>query len=229
MKLFDRFSKKSATATVPASALTGEKNFVDDLVIYFSSQPEITAAYFGFAYNTVVKQYQLFLAVDHDGGAEAIQHPTWTIKSAHMSDTEIQYACPTRSGDMLEYISQHNPPFYHKDHSALLQQKVMKQWFDVKKYKQELIDTLKASKVFTLAYQYEQPTDSFSFATYVRDTGEFIPLFSNQDMIAKSGISEIPKGRLAVQLPFEMISKMLGQEQFFVLNPGTPFEVELRV
>ncbi|MCF6405441.1 enhanced serine sensitivity protein SseB C-terminal domain-containing protein [Chitinophaga filiformis] len=229
MKLFDRFSKKSATATMPALSPTGEKNFVDDLVTYFSSQPEITAAWFGFAYNNAVKQYQLFLAVDHDGEAEAISALTWTIKSAHMSDTDIQYASPTHSGDMLEYISQHNPPFYHKDNSALLQQKVMKQWFDVKKYKQELIDTLKASKVFALAYEYELPTDRFSFATYVRDTGEFLPLFSNQDMIAKSGISDIPKGRLAVQLPFEMISKMLAKEQFFILNPGTPFEVELRV
>ncbi|PSL34549.1 enhanced serine sensitivity protein SseB C-terminal domain-containing protein [Chitinophaga ginsengisoli] len=227
MKLFDRFSKKSTTTPGPGQVPTGD-NFVDDLVTYFSSQPEVTAAYFGFAYNSV-KQYQLFLAVDHEGIAEVISDPTWMIKSAHMSDTEIQYASPTRSSDMLEYISQHNPPFYHKDNSALLQQKVMKQWFDVTKYKQELIDTLKASKVFTLAHEYEKPADRLSFTTYVRDTGEFIPLFSHQDMIAKSGISEIPTGRLAVQLPFEMISKMLGQEQFFILNPGTPFEVELLV
>jgi hypothetical protein len=231
MKLFDRFSKRSATTptSAPVQQYTGSGNFVDDLVNYFSSQPEVNAAYFGFAYNSMAKQYQLYLVVDHDGEAETIADPTWMIKSAHMSDTDIQYASPARSGDMLEYISQHNPPFYHKENSALLQQKVMKQWFDVTKYKQELIDTLKASKVFTLAYEYEKPSDRFSFATYVRDTGEFIPLFSHQDMIAKSGISEIPTGRLAVQLPFEMISKMLGREQFFILNPGTPFEVELHV
>ncbi|SHN45352.1 enhanced serine sensitivity protein SseB C-terminal domain-containing protein [Chitinophaga sp. CF418] len=229
MKLFDRFSKRTATATAPALQPTGERNFIDDLVSYFSSQPEVTAAYFGFAYNNAVKQYHLFLAVDHEGEAEAISSLTWMIKSLHMSDTEIQYASPIRSSDMLEYISQHNPPFYHKDNSALLQQKVMKQWFDVKKYQRELIDTLKASQVFTLAHEYEKPTDRFNFATYIRDTGEFIPLFSNQDMIAKSGISDIPTGRLAVQLPFEMILKTLGQEQFFILNPGTPFEVELHV
>lgn len=226
MKLFDRFGKKTATTVQQP---TGDRNFVDDLVNYFSSKPEVTAAYFGFAYNSVVKQYHLCLAVDHNGEAEAISNPTLMIKSAYMSDTDIQYASPANSSDMLEYISQHNPPFYHKDNSALLQQKVMKQWFNVTKYKQELIDTLKTSKVFTLAHEYEQPTDRFSFTTYVRETGEFIPLFSHQDMIAKSGISEIPRGRLAVQLPFEMISKMLGREQFFILNPGTPFEVELHV
>lgn len=229
MKLFDRFSKKTATAIGPVSQAPGDRNFVDDLVSYFSTQPEVTAAYLGFAYNSHVKQYHLCLAVDHEGEDELISNRIGMIKSVHMSDTDIQYASSKSSSDMLEYISQHNPPFYHKDNSALLQQKIMKQWFDVKKYKQELIDTLKASSIFTLAHEYEQSTDRFSFTTYVRDSGEFIPLFSNQEMIAKSGISQVPSGRLAVQLPFEMILKMLRREQFFILNPGTPFEVELRV
>lgn len=230
MKLFERFGKKPATANQPApmEQPAGDSNFVDDLVSYFRSQPEIIAAYFGFVYNNADKQYQLFLAVDHDGEAGPISELTWMIKSQHMNDTDIQYASPEQSSDMLEYISQHNPPFYHKDNSALLHQKIMKQWFNVKKYKQELVDTLMQSEIFTLAYEYDKPDDRLAFTTYVRPGGEFIPLFSNHDMIAKSGISDIPAGKVAMKIPFEMIVKMLRQEQLFVLNPGTPFEVELR-
>lgn len=231
MKLFDRFNKKPATTQQSASInqSTGDRNFVDDLVSYFSTKPEVTAAYLGFGYNSMDKQYHLFLAVDHEGEAEAISNVASTIKSVYMNDTPIGYASPAHGGDTLEYISQHNPPFYHKDNSALLQQKIIKQWFNEKKYKQELTDTLKQSELFTLAYALEKPDDHLTFATYVRPGGEFVPLFSTHDMIAKSGITEIPAGKVAMKMPFEMILKMLNREQFFLLNPGTPFEVELRV
>jgi hypothetical protein len=217
MKLFDRFNKKPATTQQSASIEqpTGDRNFVDDLVTYFSSKPEVTAAYLGFGYNSIDKQYHLFLAVDHEGKAESISKVASTIKSVYMNDTPIGYVSPLHDGDTLEYISQHNPPFYHKDDPALLQQKIIKQWFNEKKYKQELTDTLKQSELF--------------FATYVRPAGEFVPLFTTHDMIAKSGITEIPAGKVAMKMPFEMILKMLNREQFFLLNPGTPFEVELRV
>ncbi len=230
MKRFNLFGKKPVPVNEPgAIAQPGDdRNFVDDLVSYFSSKQEVIAAYFGFAYNTIDKQYHLFLAIDHDIEAESVSQMTGFLKSLHMKDTQIEYASPTQSSDMLEYISQHNPPFYHRDAPALLHQKIMKQWFNVKKYKQELIDTLKESKVYTLANQPEKPDDRIGFATFVKPNGEFVPLFSREDMISKSGMSQIPVGMAAVQMPFEIILKMLGNEQFFVLNPGTPFEVELR-
>lgn len=245
MKLFNLFGKNSVVNNQPdrsgedrisvnglpdhfKSQGPGDRNFVDDLVSYFSSQQAVTAAYFGFAYGSIDKQYHLFLAIDHDIEAKSVSQMTSFLKSMHMKDTQIEYASPVQSSDMLEYISQHNPPFYHRDIPALLHQKIMKQWFNVKKYKQELIDTLKESKVYTLANQPEKPDDRFGFATFVKSDGEFVPLFSREDMISKSGMTEIPVGMAPVEMSFEIISKMLGNEQFFVLNPGTPFEVELR-
>ncbi|PWV56433.1 enhanced serine sensitivity protein SseB C-terminal domain-containing protein [Chitinophaga sp. S165] len=230
MKRFNLFGKKPVADNLPASLAqpSNDRNFVDDLVNYFSSKQEITAAYFGFGYNTIDKQYQLFLAIDHDIKADSVSQMTWSLKSLHMKDTHIEYASPVQSSDMLEYISQHNPPFYHRDAPALLHQKIMKQWFNVKKYKQELIDTLKESKVYTLANQPEKLSDRIGFATFVKPNGEFVPLFSRQDMISRSGMTEIPMGMAAVEMPFEIILKILGNDQFFVLNPGTPFEVELR-
>jgi hypothetical protein len=222
MKLFDRFVKKTP-------AVAADRNFVDDLVSYFGSRPEVNAAYFGFAYNNAEKAYHLFLAVDHQGEAATIQQLTWTIKSAYMSDTRIHYACRANNPDLLDYISQHNPPFYHKEDTTVVQQKVMKQWFNVDKYQPELIEALSQTDVLTLTHKLNAGSDQLKFATHVREGAEFVPLFSKQEMIAKSGINDIPQDRAVMKMPFAMLQKMVGQRYFFVLNPGTPFEVELHV
>jgi hypothetical protein len=250
MKLFNLFGKKSVAANEPAPITQpggkensiegmadyirsqpegiGDRNFVDDLVDYFRSKPAVTAAYFGFAYNNIDKQYHLFLAIDHDIEAESVTQMTWFLKSLHMKDTQIEYASPTQSSDMLEYISQHNPPFYHRDMPALLHQKIMKQWFNVEKYKQELIDTLKQSMIFTLTNDPAKTKQPFGFANCTGPQGEYIPLFSTRDMVSKSGMTDLPADILVTQMSFESILKMFDRELFFVLNPGTPFEVELR-
>jgi hypothetical protein len=237
MKLFDRFRKKPATAAdntaqtpVAASvaALPADRNFVDDLVSYFSSKPDVTAAYFGFAYNNTSKTHVLALAVDHHGDEEDIRQLTWMIKSMFMSDTEIYYTSGNTNPELMEYVRQHNLPFYHKDKSALLQQKVMKQWFDEQQYRAELIDTLKTCEVFTLAHKMENSND-LMLATYIRENGEFIPLFANKEMIARSGMTNIPDDRVVVKMTFQRILNGIDAGQLFILNPATPFEVEMRV
>lgn len=238
MKLFDRFRKKPATAEdtttspVPEAnspeSLSADRNFVDDLVSYFSSKPEITAAYFGFAYNNTTKQHILVLAVDHQADEDSVRDLTWLIKSMFMGDTDIHYTSNVTNQELLDYISQHNPAFYHKDGSAVLQQKIMKQWFDQQQYRAELIDTLKTTTVFTLAHKMENSKD-LMLATYVRESGEFIPLFANEDMIAKSGMINLPDDRVVVKMTFQRILNGINPGQLFILNPATPFEVEMRM
>ena len=235
MKLFDRFRKKPTTteSTVPATSetptpLSADRNFVDDLVSYFSSKADVTAAYFGFAYNNTSKAHILVLAIDHQGDEDAIQNITWMIKSHFMNDTEIYYTSSVSNPELTDYIRQHNLPFYHKDNSARLQQKVMKQWFDEKQFREELIETLKECEVFTLAHKMEDSKD-LMLATYVRENGEFIPLFANAEMIARSGMVNIPDDRVMVKMTFQRILQGINPGQLFILNPATPFEAEMRV
>ncbi|TWV99344.1 enhanced serine sensitivity protein SseB C-terminal domain-containing protein [Chitinophaga pinensis] len=123
MKLFDRFRKKPTVdeTTVPATSattptpLSADRNFVDDLVSYFSSETAVTAAYFGFAYNNTSKAHILVLAIDHQGDEDAIQEITWMIKSQFMQDTEIFYTSSVTNPELTDYIRQHNLPFYHKN------------------------------------------------------------------------------------------------------------------
>lgn len=236
MKLFDRFRKKPTVSetTVPVTSattptpLSADRNFVDDLVSYFSTETAVTAAYFGFAYNNASKAHILVLAIDHQGDEDSIQEITWMIKSQFMSDTEIYYTSGVIEPQLTDYIRQHNLPFYHKDNSAILQQKVMKQWFDEKRFRQELIETMKDYEVFTLAHKMEDSKD-LMLATYVREHGEFIPLFANAEMIARSGMVNIPDDRMIVKMTFQRILSGINPGQLFILNPATPFEAEIRV
>ncbi|QHS58300.1 SseB family protein [Chitinophaga agri] len=237
MSLFDRFRKKPATTednTVPTpeatapDALSPDRNFVDDLVSYFSSNPDITAAYFGFGYNNTTRQHILVLAIDHQTDEDTVRDLTWMIKCLFMSDTDIHYTSNITNQELLDYIKQHNPAFYHQDGSAVLQQKIMKQWFDQQQYHTELIDTLKTTPVFTLAHKMENSKD-LMLATYVRESGEFIPLFASEDMIAKSGMINLPDDRVVVKMTFQRILNGINPGQLFILNPATPFEVEMKV
>lgn len=231
MKLFDRFLKKPANARPSAARQQAneESNFVDDLVRSFKAQPEIRAAWFGFAYQDTSRQYHLFLAVDHDGNTADISNLITFIRSVHMEDTLIEYASPSHNSEVLDYVRQHNLPFYRKDDPALLQRKIMKQWFNVEKYTQELVDTLKDTTVVSLLYKAEKADTPATFATCVRDNGEFIPLFSSEHMIYQSGMTQIPANKVVTTMPFKTMLEMSGSKRPFLLNPGTPFEVELRV
>jgi len=221
MSLFKPVSKKVAATT--------EKNFIDDLVDYFAGQPEVNAAYFGFAYDETDKTLRLFLAVDHNGDAAGIQNGAWKVKLTYMSDTEIHYAAATTAPRQYAYICQHNAPFYHRNEPALLQQKVMKRWFDEQRHEAELIATLQQSEVYTIVNTTDRMNKHIVLQTISGRYEKFIPLFSHQDMIAKSQMTKISEHEVHVKLPFEEISKMAGKNALYVLNPFTPFEVNLHV
>ncbi len=56
------------------------RNFVDDLVSYMQSKPEIEAGYLGMLQNQESKQNHLFLGVEHKGELEAIKKMIYFIK-----------------------------------------------------------------------------------------------------------------------------------------------------
>ena len=67
------------------------------------------------------------------------------------------------------------------------------------------------------------------FQTYVRNGREFIPLFSDKEMIYKSGMTEVPPELTAIEFDWTRVDEMLNgklSRKFYVLNPGTSFEVE---
>ncbi|MBW8687290.1 enhanced serine sensitivity protein SseB C-terminal domain-containing protein [Chitinophaga rhizophila] len=237
MKIFERFRKKTDTTTtdmldIPTDLaeelLPAGSNFIDDLVSYFTATPEITAAFFGFAYDQATRKHLLVLAIDHMGDEEAVQQLTWMIKSTYMSDTEIYYASRHTNQDLVEYIRQHNAPFFSKGNPQLLQQQIMKQWFDEPTYRQELIDTLQTYELFTLAHKVENSKD-LMLATYKREEDDFIPLFSLPEMIGRSGMINVPDDRVLVKMTLRRILGGINPGQLFILNPSTPFEVTMKI
>jgi len=227
MKLFDRFNKKDASTIEKASPAV--PNFIDDLVDYCSSKPEVNAAYFGFAYDGPDRTQRLFVALDHSGDNSSVKNGVLKIKSAYMNDTDIHYVSSSTEPEQFAYVRQHNAPFFHKDQPFQLQQKVMKRWFDVASYQEELIATLQRSEVYTMVGASERVNKHIVILTIPGRYEKFIPLFSHQDMIAKSQMTKISEHEAHVKLPFEEISGMAGKNALYLLNPFTPFEVELHV
>jgi hypothetical protein len=104
----------------------------------------------------------------------------------------------------------------------------MKKWFEPKKYKNDLVEEIKKSKIVTLLKNFDKESQIIDFQMYVREDREFVPLFSDREMIGKSGMTELPSDLTIVGFDFEKMNELLEgalDNQFFVLNPGTAFEV----
>jgi hypothetical protein len=58
-----------------------DEDFVDRLIAFFESQPEVSNAYFGMLQNSNTNTSHLFLAVDHNGDENYMMQQTWNIKT----------------------------------------------------------------------------------------------------------------------------------------------------
>lgn len=243
MGLFNLFKKKqpeqqpgineaadyTRTQMQQDASLAG-RNFVSDLVNYFSSNKYITDAWFGYVPLQNAPQPLLFLSLGLTAGAdeEAIKATTWFIKQTHFPEG-LQLATSTSHANVYEFINERNFAFYTAGSNTTLEQAVMKQWFQPERFKQEFIDTLKHSRPVTLIKDLDMNSNIMHFQTFVRNSGEFIPLFTGKEMVAKSGMTEVPPNLTVMEFDFEKINELLGyalNNNFFVLNPGTAFEVE---
>ncbi|SOD95852.1 SseB family protein [Spirosoma fluviale] len=204
------------------------RNFIDDLIGSFKAKDQVIDASFGFVQFQNANQPQLFLSVGLTGDEESVKSMTWFIKSIYFPETTIQFASNLTNKDVYDYIKSDSFSFYNKDENLQLEQKLMKSWFEPRRYKNDLVEEIKKSKLIALFKNFDKESQIIDFQTYVREDKEFVPLFSDREMIRKSGMTELPPGLTIVGFDFEKINEVLKgdlENQFFVLNPGTAFEV----
>ena len=207
-----------------------DQNYLDRLVIYFDSKKEIIEAYFGFAYNDNTKANELILAVYHFGNVQEIQRDTWLIKSEFYPELQLYFASSENDPALFEFVKNNNFSFYNKTHSKLLEQKIMKRWFDKARFETDLVIFLKENNPITLARDFETSSHTLTFQTFIRNSGEFVPLFSDREMVSKCGMTEIPSNLTILEFDWQKLNTVLDKkldDSFYVLNPGNPFEVEI--
>ncbi len=202
--------------------------FVDNLINLFITKPTVQKAYFGLLYDEEKDDSDLFLAVDQLGDADGVKKMTHFIKTTFLPGKQLFYTSTEDQPELLEFIQRTNFPFYVKDNPQPLNVSVMKQWFDPS-YKRSFVEQVKISKVTSLFKDFDPLSKRIDFQTFVRDGKEFIPLFSEKDMVFKSGMTEIPNDLTIAEFDWRKIDEAIDgslKQHFYVLNPGTSFEVE---
>lgn len=237
MGLFDRFKKQQPSPDAIAAHIHRRKqedpqylnrNLVGDLVDYFSKNEAVTDAAFGFVPDKEGK-YHLFLAVGLTGDEESVKRMTWMMKSVHIPQTSLNFASNLSDEGIYNFILGSSFAFYEKGKNTSLRQAILRRWFEPEKYHAQLVPKLKESSFFTLIRETDREANSVVFQTYERDKGQFIPLFSDYDMIRKCGLPEIPPGLTVIEFDYRKFDELLEgalRGQYFVLDPESPFEVE---
>lgn len=153
---------------------------------------------------------------------------THFIKETFLPDIPMYYTSTDDQPELLHFIEETNFPFYIKEKPQPLNILVMKQWFDPT-FKKSFVEQIKTSKVTSLFKDFDPLGRGFDFQTFVRDGKEFIPLFSGKEMVFKSGMTEVPSDLTVAEFDWQKIDDAIDgslKEHFYVLNPGTSFEVE---
>jgi len=200
-------------------------SFINDLVDYMKSQETIEEAYFAFLHHAEENKSHLFLGMAHTGMLEDIQKTVTRLKDKHYSEGEVHFTSNEDKPELFDYIRQTNFPFYSKKNQSELNLAIIQQWFEPEKNKQELINTLRKSRVTALVQ--DMSTEEIKFQHYMRNDRQFIPLFSHEEMVVKTGMAKMAEEAATISFQWdETIEKEL-KGSFFILNPGNPFEVEM--
>ena len=207
------------------------KNYIENLIAYFSSNPAVYKAYFGLLYKADGLT-DFFLAIEHNGDLEEIESTTELIREQFLPDREVQFASTERDPDLLGAIEKMNSPFYVLDEARPIYVAAMKYWLEPEKYKKEFIRKVTTGRLRSLFKDFDPQSNILNFQTFRKEGREFIPLFSDKELIVKSGMTEVPPDLTVVEFDWPMIDDLLGgklQENFYVLNPGTSFSIEFTV
>jgi hypothetical protein len=205
------------------------KSFIDNLVRVLAANPAIAKAYFGLLYNDQLEQDDLFLAIEHQGAAEDIINMVEIVRQTFLPGREIAVVSTGFQPELFDIIADNNFPFYSKNRSLPLNMAIMNQWFDPATYRKNFMFQVRTSKVTSLFKDFDPMSNVLNFQTFVRDGREFIPLFSERDMIFKSGMTEVPSDLTPLEFDWAKIDEAIEKKDklhFYVLNPGTSFEVE---
>ncbi|MBB6502502.1 enhanced serine sensitivity protein SseB C-terminal domain-containing protein [Pedobacter cryoconitis] len=211
-----------------SSSKMTDTGFVDSLINLFRTKPAVLKAYFGLLYDEEKGGNDLFLAVDHQGDEEEIKKTTHFIKSTFLPAQQLFFTSKEDQPELMDFIKGTNFPFYVKDKTLALNVLIMKLWFDPT-YKKSFIQQIKMSKVTSLFKDFDPQSKVVNFQTFIRDGKEFIPLFSEKEMVFKSGMTQVPTDLTVAEFDWKKIDEAIDRgvkQHFYVLNPGTSFEVE---
>jgi hypothetical protein len=205
-----------------------DESYIGRLAQLFAATPAVVRAYFGLLYD-VQDNAELFLGVELEEEAEEIGPMTEKLRATYMPARLVHFVSNIGEPELLDYVVESNFPFYERNRPNPLNMAVMKCWFNPTRYKSDLIRQVKNGTVTTLFKDFNPFGDSLNFQTYIRNGKEFIPLFSDEEMIGKSGMTELPEDLTIMEFDWIKINEAVSgnlREHFYVLNPGTSFEVE---
>jgi len=205
-----------------------DESYIGKLITLFAATPAVSKAYFGLLYDEDHNP-DLFLAVELEEEADELEPMTDQLRANLMPERTINFVSDTVEPELMGYIVEGNFPFYVKHRTHPLNLAIMKYWFNPPKYKADLIRQVKTGTVTTLFKDFNPFGDSLNFQTFLRNGKEFIPLFSEEEMIAKSGMIELPEDLTIMTFDWIKINEAIRgnfKEHFYILNPGTSFEVE---
>jgi len=205
-----------------------DESYIGRLINLYAATPAIAKAYFGLLYDEEQRP-DLFLAVEMEEEAEEIKHMTAMLSETYMADREIIFVSNMVEPELMHYVIESNFPFYVKNRPQPLHMAVMKYWFNPDKYKADLIHQVKTGTVISIFKDFNPFGSELNFQTFIREGKEFIPLFSEEEMVPKSGMVEIPKDLTVMGFDWIRINSAVSgnlKEHYYILNPGTSFEVE---
>jgi hypothetical protein len=206
-----------------------DESYIGRLITLFATMPAVAKAYFGLLYHEE-QEADLFLGVELMEEDAAIQPMVDKLRDTYLPYREIIFISSQAEPELMQYIAESNFPFYVKNRHHPLHLAIMKQWFNPAKYKSDLIRQLKTGTVISLFKDFNPFGSDVTFQTYIRDGKEFIPLFSEEDMVSKSGMMQVPEDLTVMSFDWAKINSVVSgnlKAHFYILNPGTSFEVEL--
>jgi len=209
-----------------------DKSFIDNLVNMFAINYNIEKAYFGLLYNEEEDKDDLYLAVDHHGHNEAIKAIAEGVRYTYLPDRQVIYTSNVEDPELFSFIEQSNFAFYAKGKYLALNMLIMNYYLDPAGYQMHFMYQVRAGKLVSLFKDFDPSSNILNFQTFVRNGREFVPLFSEKDMIYKSGMTEVPADLTPLEFDWPSLASILdGIEKlnYYVLNPGTSFEVEFNV
>lgn len=208
-----------------------DKSYFDNLVRVLTASRRIEIAYFGMLYDEQEDSEELFLAIAHQGEPDEVKEVAEIVRNTYLPNRRIGIASSVADPELFNFIQEHNFPFYIKERLMALPVAIMNMWFDPERQHQEFLFQIRNGSLYSLFKDFNSSTNVLQFQTFVRDGKEFIPLFSDHDMIYKSGMTEIPPDLTPLKFDWAKIDSAVEgrlQSHLYVLNPGTSFEIEFR-
>ena len=205
------------------------RNFIDDLITSFELNEHVTDASFGYVYNKSTNLQHLFLALGLSGDEGNVKSMTWFIKSKYLPDSVLDFASSLADDGIYSIIKSVNFTFYEKGSAKIIEPVLLQYFLQPEVYKEQLVETIKSVKLMTLFKDISMDSSTLNFQTYNRDSAEFIPLFTDQEMIQKTGMSIIPESLTVLAFDFNQLNALVNDnlnKSFYILNPGCQFEFQ---